>query len=93
MSRVGSMVATLGLLAFTAVLADEPPKAPSSAAKADKSDCVYLPIPGSHIKAHVCDPVDHYRYLRDRDGLLALSAPAASTTLPAPGGSTTTPIQ
>ena len=93
MRVIRAAIGTLGLLAFTAALADAPPKASKSTGKADKSDCVYLPIPGSHIKAHVCDPADHYRYLRDRDGLLALSAPAGSTGLPAPGGSTTTPMQ
>jgi hypothetical protein len=82
-------IGALGVLAFTVAFADEAPK---PAKGADKPDCRDLPIPGSHIKAHVCDDVDHYRYLRSRDGLLSLSAPSATTSLP-PVSQTTTPIQ
>ncbi len=93
MKWVRAAIGTFAVLAFTATFADEPPKTAKSADKADKSDCIWLPVPGSRIKAHVCDAVDHYRYLRAREELLSLSAPAGSTGLPAPGGSTTTPIQ
>lgn len=86
-------IGTLGVLALTMTFADEPPKTPKSVDKADKSACIWLPVPGSRVKAHVCDAVDRYRYLRDREGLLSLSAPASSMSLPPPGGSTTTPIQ
>jgi len=78
MSWVRAAIGILGVLAFTAALAGESPKASKSA---ERSVCRSLPIPGSHIKAHVCGAhLD--RYLRERDGLLSLSAPAATTGLP-----------
>ena len=88
MSCVRAAIVTLGLLAFTAAFADEAPKASKSA---EQPVCRSLPIPGSHIKAHVCG-AQLDRYLRDRDGLLSLSAPAATTSLP-PVTQTTTPMQ
>jgi len=88
MSWVRAAMGSLGLLAFTAAFADEAPRAARSAGI---PVCRSLPIPGSHIKAHVCgEQLD--RYLRDRDGRLSLSAPAAATGLP-PVTQTTTPMQ
>ena len=83
-------IGTAAFLALTAAVADEAPRAPKNP---DPPYCRSLPKPGSHIKAHVCGDPDLYRYVRWRNEVLSLSAPLGIASSPAPGGSTTTPIQ
>jgi hypothetical protein len=76
-------IGALSFLALTAALADEAPKAPKNP---DPPYCRSLPKPGSHIKAYVCGTPDLYRYVRWRNDVLSISAPAGIVS--SPGGST-----
>jgi hypothetical protein len=89
MSLLRVAIGTVGILALTAAFADQPPKAAKST---DQSACRSLPRVGSHIKDHVCG-AQLDRYERAHAEVLWLSAPAGAMALPAPGGSTTTPMQ